>query len=1296
MELLKLGSLNINGGRDRNKLAMISEFVKQVDIVFLQETHTSNDNETQWGMWWEGKYALSHGTNTSAGVAILFSKKLNVNILSVDEIVKGRALLSKVEIEGITFVLINVYAPNNGLERVVFFMELRSVIQKFDDTVCMIIGGDWNCTTNFLVDRNGEEPHNQSSMQLLKIINEFDLIDLWRSRNIGVRQYTWLKVSSNQVSGARLDRFYLGKIWNNKVMNVSILPNGFSDHHMIIFDFNLKKVVKPCYFWHFNVKLLQDIRFCEKFQFFWDDWKLKKDTFENLSLWWDVGKANIRIFCQNYTSHTTALMKTTVKSLQRDIASLEKDILINNGTVNNERLNKKKEELGIFLQEKVKGALIRSRICSIKDMDAPSAYFFNLEKKSVLQKQLCHIRCPNGSITSDPLEIRKMTIDFYSKLYCAQSCDSESIVDLLCDLPQLRDEQRNSLDEQITLQELTDAMGQLSTGKSPGVDGIPVEFYQAFWKLLGQDFNELMIDCIKRKTLPTSCCRAVLSLIPKKGDLGLLKNWRPVSLLCSDYKIFSKVLANRLKKYLHVLVHRDQSYCIPDRSIMDNLFLLRDVIDFNQSNRFDLGVLSLDQEKAFDQVDHKYLFTVLKEFGFGENFISYIKLLYSDAFVMVKAGGGLSAPIRMSRGIRQGCPLSGQLYSLVIEPFLCQLRKELTGILIPDLKSAFKVSLSAYADDVTVFIKSQDDVKVLTKIIGKYEKASSARVNWGKSEGYIIGKWEEVGLPKLPCGLHWGREGIKALGVFLGNEQFQRRNWEGLLEKVSARLSKWKWLLPQLSYRGRVLVINNLVASTLWHKMTVMEPPVELVCKIQRIIVNFFWSGAHWIHAAALYLPVHEGGQGLVDVRSRLMAYRIQTAQRLLYQKDIAWAHTARFILKSAGGLRLDKHLFIMDLGKVSLSEITPFYKSMLQAWKTVFKVDRSSEDTGQWTMEEPLLFNPMIQTRLLSAVSVSSVLKRHGIVKMRHLLNDDGWKPVEILKEMTGLKSERLVSKLIEEIWNVLPSVNRAYIERSWSMDLKDTEEEFPKIRVSPVVLEEGVEENTDSILSFDTPQLDCFESISKKAIYYSSVKVTHQVSLKRIKVSKWPVLLGPDFLVRDRWRALYKPPIEKRTADLQWRLIHGAIATDRHVAHLNPAVGSECRFCGEQEDLEHLFLKCGRLQEFFIFLKDLFKEFGEDFSDRIFIGGVKYRYSMRRMTCLLNYLLGTAKLSIWKTRKNKGEQLGITDLEMMFRKLVGGRLKIEFAYYKLVNNEMFFCNIWCFKDILCVVFEGQLFLNI
>lgn len=282
MELLRVGSLNINGGRDGNKLAMISELfsIKKINVAFLQETHTSIDND--WSRWWEGKSVLSHGTNTSAGIAILFSKEMNVNILVVEEIVKGRILLVKMEYEGSVFILINVYAPNNGPERVKYFLKLRNAIQKIDDNVCTIIGGDWNCTIDFIVDRNGEEPHHESSVVLSKILKEFELIDIWRRRNIGIKQYTWLKASNNRVSGARLDRFYLGKEWNNKITDVSILPAGFSDHHLILFVLNMKKISKPNYFWHFNIKLLQDALFCENFKIFWNDWKLKKVSFEDL------------------------------------------------------------------------------------------------------------------------------------------------------------------------------------------------------------------------------------------------------------------------------------------------------------------------------------------------------------------------------------------------------------------------------------------------------------------------------------------------------------------------------------------------------------------------------------------------------------------------------------------------------------------------------------------------------------------------------------------------------------------------------------------------------------------------------------------------------------------------------------------------------------------------------------------------------------------------------------------------------------------------------------------------------
>jgi hypothetical protein len=68
-----------------------------------------------------------------------------------------------------------------------------------------------------------------------------------------------------------------------------------------------------------------------------------------------------------------------------------------------------------------------------------------------------------------------------------------------------------------------------------------------------------------------------------------------------------------------------------------------------------------------------------------------------------------------------------------------------------------------------------------------------------------------------------------------------------VLEKVEGKLAKWRWLLPHMSYRGRVLIINNLVASTLWHRLKCLEPPAGLLQKVQAVIFNFFWDKLHWV-----------------------------------------------------------------------------------------------------------------------------------------------------------------------------------------------------------------------------------------------------------------------------------------------------------------------------------------------------------------------------------------------------------------------------------------------------------------
>lgn len=144
---------------------------------------------------------------------------------------------------------------------------------------------------------------------------------------------------------------------------------------------------------------------------------------------------------------------------------------------------------------------------------------------------------------------------------------------------------------------------------------------------------------------------------------------------------------------------------------------------------------------------------------------------------------------------------------------------------IPNCTNNFK--LSAYADDVIVIISGSNDVNVLLKTLNDFNFLSSAKVNWKKSEAILVGKWLR-GEPKLPEDVKWTRDGFKYLGVFLGSENVVKMNFEGTVEKVKGRLDKWKFLLPKMSYKGCILIINNLVASTLWHRLACIDPPVDI------------------------------------------------------------------------------------------------------------------------------------------------------------------------------------------------------------------------------------------------------------------------------------------------------------------------------------------------------------------------------------------------------------------------------------------------------------------------------------
>ncbi|CAM2106369.1 unnamed protein product [Caretta caretta] len=187
------------------------------------------------------------------------------------------------------------------------------------------------------------------------------------------------------------------------------------------------------------------------------------------------------------------------------------------------------------------------------------------------------------------------------------------------------------------------------------------------------------------------------------------------------------------RSVLEDVIHPDQTYTVPDCTIFDNLFLVRDLLELGSRDGLSFALLSLDQEKAFDRVDHGYLLSTLQAFGFGPQFVGFLRVLYTSAECLVKFNWTLTEPVSFRRGVWQGCPLSGQLYALAIEPFLCLLRRRLTGLVLRELE--LRPILSAYADDVLLVIQDPSDLARVEACQAIYSAASSARVNWVKSSG---------------------------------------------------------------------------------------------------------------------------------------------------------------------------------------------------------------------------------------------------------------------------------------------------------------------------------------------------------------------------------------------------------------------------------------------------------------------------------------------------------------------------------------------------------------------------------
>ena len=419
---------------------------------------------------------------------------------------------------------------------------------------------------------------------------------------------------------------------------------------------------------------------------------------------------------------------------------------------------------------KAEASMFRAKAQYVNEGEKMSKYFFSLEKKRYLEKNMQAIFDNEGNLTHNQHEILCIQTDFYKSLY---SKDSNIHFSLTRDVQKekgLNELEKSTCEQALSEGEVFDDMMTLRSGRTPGVDGLTIEFYGKFYNVLKVPLLNMYNFAIESGLLPLSTRRGAISLLPKKGKDGrYVKNKRPLTLLNNDYKILAKAWDNWLCSVLPDHINPDQTGFLVNRNIACNIRKSLDLIEYCKATNIPAVIMSIDMEKCFDRVDYSAVLGALKYFNFGSYFIQVSSIFFADFQFCIQNFGNCSDFYSKYRSINQGCPYSPSLYLLIGEILANKLRNNsaIKGIKVNDIEYL----ISQFADDMDLYLPY--DLTVLNAVINTLaiiESNTGLKVSYDKTTLFRIGS---IAHTDAKCytqkKIKWSNDYINTLGIDLFN-----------------------------------------------------------------------------------------------------------------------------------------------------------------------------------------------------------------------------------------------------------------------------------------------------------------------------------------------------------------------------------------------------------------------------------------------------------------------------------------------------------------------------------------------
>ena len=956
------------------------------DIAAFVETHHRNEEEIPDLI---KEYTITHHlihtptppNCTHAGIIVLIRK--GYDITQKETIIPGRLINihlthSTTKLEYNLSIFYGTTEQNATAEETTNIYNQFSTIHNSDENNYII--GDFNFVENDVDKGNGMRRRDKSiTKQWQEFTTNADIVDPYRIQCPRKKIYSFIGPTGR----SRIDRIYTSQENAKNITDIKYTTTPFTGAHKIMTCTVQNEQKRGPGYWKMNSSILNDPQYIKEIE----------ETVQNISTlqiqnpidWWDLFIMTTRSITINYTRKKSQTQNKLKKQVLKELEGLEKTAYVNMTEQQKEYYNYYKDKYRDIQKKEIQGHQIRTRGQPVYETKEPNIEFYaKLEKRSAKNNTITQLQDKKGQIQTDNENLVQIATDYYTKLYKPSPVDEMKQQRLLKNIDlKISTQDKLKLEADITEQELQQAVYQLNDNKSPGINGITAEFYKKFWYLIKDKYIQY-INTAKQSSLGEYINTSVTTIIFKhKGEIYILDNYRPISLINVDLKILTRALANRLRPVLPTIIHQSQT-AVDKRKIDHTIHLIRDLIDLTDKEDSEAAFIFLDQEKAFDRVNHKFLFKTMEKFGIGQQFINWVKLLYTNATTKININGNLSNNIPLSRGVRQGCPLSSLLYVIVIEVLALQLRKnpDIVGFQV----GGEKIISLHYADDAIITIKQNRCFKEVYKELIDYETATGAKINYSKTKGLWVGKWKN--RQDTPLNIKWTNKNVRTLGIYFGNENPAKKTFEEILPKITKSMNYWKQF--KLCKLAKARVIEIFHASRLWYAAKFYNIPNN----IQKQLKEAFFAYINYprktitISQQEATKTRTDGGAKLIDIESKAQASKIKWLMELTTAPELQ-THViiiTQLLGTQRGGLKGIDLFFITKHYFTTILKVTSdFYKAAIKAITTlqVKKKIINIED-------EKVFYNPTFTTAKHEVIRINKISEEmemytYGQIKREH-----------------------------------------------------------------------------------------------------------------------------------------------------------------------------------------------------------------------------------------------------------------------------------------------------------------------